>query len=52
MADQKLSKKLERDNNSLCERKIPFEDKTDPFYSAENIRILKTRYEKYKKERT
>lgn len=32
------------------ERKIPFEVKASPFYSDENIRVLRTRYEKYKKE--
>ena len=32
------------------ERKIPFEIKASPFYSDKNMRILKDRYEKYKKE--
>ena len=31
------------------ERKIPFEVKASPFYSNENMNVLKTRYEEYKK---
>lgn len=31
------------------ERKIPFEVKASPFYSEKNMRILKNRYNKYKK---
>lgn len=31
------------------ERKIPFEVKASPFYSNENMNVLKTRYEEYKR---